>query len=124
MYNRQKRWMVTHAALLFFCLGCVSLAYAQQPLSDPTRPVGVSGAGVGGGISAPKTIKWKLTSTLISPQRQVAVINGRVVKVGQEIDGAKLVVVKPGSAMLHHAGKTIQLKLISGTVKHAAVPVP
>lgn len=114
--------MVTNATLLFFYLACGCLAYAQQPLSDPTKPVVLSGAGVG--TTAPKTISWKLTSTLISPQRQVAVINDQVVKVGQKIDGAKLVAVKSGSALLHHDGKTIQLKLISGTVKQAAVPVP
>lgn len=124
MYNRPKHMMVTHAALLFVCLAFGSMACAQQPLSDPTRPFVFSGAGTGTGTAAPRTITWKLTSTLISPQRQVAVINGRVVKIGQKIDGAKLVAVKPGSALLHHAGKTIQLKLISGTVKHAAVPAP
>lgn len=122
MYNRHKRWMATSVALLFFCLNCGSLAFAEQPLSDPTRPVVLSGVGLG--ASTPKTVKWKLTSTLIAPQRQVAVINDQVVKVGQKIDGAKLVAVKPGSALLLHAGKTIQLKLISGTVKQAAVPVP
>lgn len=122
MYNRQKRWMATNAALLIFCLGCGSLACAQQPLSDPTRPLVLSGVSVG--TPAPKAIKWKLTSTLIAPQRQVAVINDQVVKVGEKIDGAKLVAVKPGSALLHHAGKTIQLKLISGTVKQAVAPVP
>ena len=122
MYNRQKRWMVTNTALLVFFLGSGSLTFAQQPLSDPTRPMVLSGVSVG--TSAPKTIKWTLTSTLIAPQRQVAVINDQIVKVGENIDGAKLVTVKPGSALLNHAGKTIQLKLISGTVKQTAAPVP
>lgn len=114
--------MIRNAALVLFCLGFCSSAFGQQPLSDPTRPVILSGAAMGARAEKPR--QWKLTSTLIAPQRRVAVINDQVLTVGQKIDGAKLVAVRPGSVLLHQAGQTIQLKLISGTVKQPVVPVP
>jgi MSHA biogenesis protein MshK len=116
--------MARNAALLLLCMGFCSQALAQQPLPDPTRPAVLSGVRTGAPAEKQIARQWKLTSTLIAPQRRIAVINGRAVKVGEKIDGAELVGVQPGSALLHRAGRTIQLKLISGTVKQAAAPVP
>jgi MSHA biogenesis protein MshK len=122
VFNKAKGRLARSAALLLLGLGFCWPAFGQGPLSDPTRPpVGVVGSA---GQSAPKTLKWKLTSTLISRQRRVAVINDQVVRVGQKIDGAVLVAVEPGSALLHHAGQKIQLKLVAGTVKQAVEPAP
>lgn len=122
MFSRAKGRIAGSAALLLFGLGFCWPAFGQGPLSDPTRPpVGAIG---GAGQTAQKSLKWKLTSTLISRQRRVAVINDQVVRVGQKIDGAVLVAVEPGSALLHHAGQKIQLKLVAGTVKQAVEPAP
>lgn len=110
------------AGLFLYCMGTCLPAIASGPLPDPTRPVIFPGAGAGGGEAQPA--KWSLTSVLISPGRQVAVINGQVVQVGEHVDGARLVSVEPGSALLYRAGQKIQLKLIGGSVKQSTEPAP
>jgi hypothetical protein len=65
-----------------------------------------------------------LTSTLIGPQRRVAVINNHAVQVGQKIDGAVLVEVEPGSAWLVQGGRRIHLKMNLTTVKQSPETAP
>ncbi|MEZ4601443.1 MAG: hypothetical protein R2940_16770 [Syntrophotaleaceae bacterium] len=64
-----------------------------------------------------------MTSTLIGPQRRVAVINGQPLGVGGIIDGAVVVAVEPGRASLRHGDRIIQVELMAGAVKRAAKPV-
>lgn len=121
MFNR-RRWTIPIAALFLFGMGACLPAIASGPLPDPTRPVVFPGTGAERGDAQPA--KWSLTSVLIAPGRRVAVINGQVVQVGEKVNGARLVSVDPGSALLYCAGQKIQLKLISGSVKQSTEPAP
>lgn len=97
------------------------MAVASEVLLDPTRP----GIATGGGRPTEAQVtKWVLTSTLISPHRSVAIINDQVVLVGQEVDGARLVAIKPGRVLLSRAGKKIKLKLIADPVKQTVTSAP
>jgi MSHA biogenesis protein MshK len=116
---RLKRRFAGSLALLIFGLGFGWPAFGQGLLADPTRPPVLTPGRVTG---VQKTMKWKLTSTLIGPQRRVAVINGRAVRMGGTIDGAVLVAVQPGRASLRYEGRMIQVDLMAGTVKRAAEP--
>jgi MSHA biogenesis protein MshK len=117
---RLKRRFAGSLALLVFGLGFGWPAFGQGSLADPTRPpVLVPGSATG---AVQKTMKWKLTSTLIGPQRRVAVINGRAVRLGGNIDGAVLVAVEPGRASLRYGGRMVQVELMTGAVKRAAEP--
>lgn len=118
---RTRLWILAASAALLLCVDICSSAAGSEALPDPTRPVVLSGERV---PSADKPKLWQLTSTLISPQRRVAVINGQVVQVGQAINGAKLLAVEPGSALLSRAGHKIKLKLIANPVKRVVDAAP
>ncbi len=124
MFDRQTRWIAWGIALAFLGPGFCPPVSGQELLADPTRPAAALGSGAGGGAAASGPAKWTLTSTLIAPHRRVAVINGRVMQVGQKIDGAELVAVESGSVLLRRAGQRIELKLIAGNVKEAVKPAP
>ena len=120
MFNGLHLRIVKIAALWFFGPWLCFSAFGQ-PVADPTRPASLAGGNAGAEISQQK---WKLTSTLIGPQRRVAIINDRIVQIGQKIDGAELVAVDADSVLIRYSGKKIQLKLIAGTVKQAVKPAP
>ncbi len=109
--------------MLFFFSGVsCCLGSAEHPLTDPTRPPIVTPGKVVQEVK--KTSIWRLTSTLIGPQRRVAVINNHAVQVGQKIDGAVLVEVEPGCAWLVQGGRKIHLRLNLKTVKHSPGTAP
>jgi MSHA biogenesis protein MshK len=122
--DRKNGWIAWSIALTLFGPVFCPVVSGQELLADPTRPTAAfrSGSGTGGTAAGPA--KWTLTSTLIAPDRRVAVINGKVVQVGQKIDGAELVAVETGSVLLRRAGRKIELKLMAGSVKEAVKPAP
>lgn len=69
-------------------------------------------------------LKWKLTATIVGPERRVAVINDRTVQIGQKIDGAELVAVETGTALLMHRGREMQLRLHEMAVKRIMRKAP
>jgi MSHA biogenesis protein MshK len=107
--------MVIGVMLLSFGWGDSHPVFGGQTLTDPTRPP-VSTVGKGA-KKAQGPSKWRLSSTIIGPQRRVAVINDQAVQVGARIDGAELLAVEPGSAVLLRGGRKIHLKLNARTVK-------
>jgi hypothetical protein len=120
--NHLPRGIFACILLLVFGWGSSCPAAGAELLSDPTRPpVATTG-------EAPrqvcKPMKWRLTSTITGPRHQVAVINGRAVRVGETVDGAVLVNVAPGGALLQHGDRRIYLKLNTPTVKQTANAVP
>lgn len=54
---------------------------------------------------------WELNSILYSSQRRHAIINNKLVRQGDTVDGAKLVRLRPDSARLIAKSKVIDLKL-------------
>lgn len=89
-----------------------SAAYADT-LHDPTRPDYVAGA------ATSSSTGWQLSSTLISPQRRLAVINGTTVAVGDRIGGARVLAIQPGSVRLRTADGTVTVELLSTSIKTA-----
>jgi len=90
-------------------------AAPAQALKDPTRPPGAQS--VKAQKAAPRPLRWTLGSTLVSPQRRTAVINGRVVAVGEKINGARVVEILPAKVRLRRKGRDITLVLLKQDVK-------
>ncbi len=90
---------------------------ADATLRDPTRPPVLAAPAQ---ARAAHAAVWRLTSTLISPQRRIAVINRRTVEAGQRVDGAVVVWIGPGRARVRHNGREITLHLLPGAVKTPA----
>jgi len=112
--GRAGRCWAAAALLLAAGLG----VRADATLKDPTRPPTIQSAGR---TVATRAAPWHLTSTLISPERRIAVINRRSVETGQRVGGALVVWIGPGRARLRHNGREFTLRLLPWEVK---TPVP
>jgi hypothetical protein len=119
VHNRLSGSIVAGAMLL---LVVGSPVFGGEPLRDPTRPLAAASAKTIQDGQQP--LKWRLTATIIGPERRVAVINDRALQIGQNIDGAVLVAVEAGSALLVHGGREMQLKLHEMAVKRTVRKTP
>ncbi len=101
-------------------LALFSLTLTAQPLRDPTRPppgaFAVSKAG--GKPVARKTMT--LQTVLISPQRRTVVISGRVMSIGDTMDGYRLVEIREAEVVMKGSKGTRTLRLYPGVSKVAA----
>lgn len=73
-------------------------------LPDPTRPIGAARAAPAGGLA--------LQSTLVSPSRRIAVINGRTVGVGERIGDAVVADIRPYEVVLDRNGRETRLRML------------
>lgn len=60
---------------------------------------------------------WRLRSTLVSTERRTAVINNKVLMIGDKISGATLVDIQVGKVQIRVKGKIRTLNLIKKDVK-------
>lgn len=95
------------------CLSlCSVLAMATQavtPLKDPTRPADFAGA-QGSNEEADQDVKLVLQSVLMSPKRQVAIINGQTVEKNGQIAGYRLLRLTETEALLAPVGERTNQK--------------
>ena len=110
--SRAGRGWIAAALLLAASLG----VHADAALKDPTRPPTIQSAGR---AVATRAAFWRLTSTLISPERRIAVINRRIVEAGQRVGGALVVWIGPGRVRLRlrHNDREFMLRLLPRDVK-------
>lgn len=94
-------------------------AAAQAELNDPTRPPDYSTAPrqQGAAPAAAPENGWDLTSTLVSPARRLAVINGRVVTAGSRLGHMTVREIGSGRVVLEGEGRRQVLTLLGGAVK-------
>lgn len=85
-------------------------ALAQSGFGDPTRPTSLSEPEPERerAVEGPR---WRLQSTLVADQRRLAVINGRTVVQGSQVDGARLVEVRQDGVTLEADGRRIDVRL-------------
>jgi hypothetical protein len=83
-------------------------------MTDPMQPPTVKAGVVMQKSSKPR---WRLTSTLIGQNRRLATINGKTIKVGEKIAGAKLLEIEPASVTLLYQNRSVLLKLLPSSVK-------
>ena len=100
-------------SVLFF----TPITHAQ--LDDPTRPPGYRLVLPGGKKAAATTIRFSLSSVRISSTRRTAVINDRMVEVGDKVNGAKVLAIYPSSVKLKKQNKVFTVRLLSRISKKA-----
>lgn len=86
---------------------------AARVAADPTRPPAAAMAPLEG-AGEPAVPELILQSVLVGPDRQVAVISGMPVSIGEQVLGHTLVRVTTGEVRLRGADGTVTLKLIPG----------
>ena len=111
MFNRKIKniWF----SILTILLSC--LAFTAVALDDPTQPPGFIGGGNGTG--AAQLPSWVVSSILISKDRRLAVVNGKTVKRGEKVEGARVVSISPTAVKLRSSVETFTVKLLPAQVK-------
>lgn len=79
---------------------------ADTGMRDPLRPPGWGEEG-GDGFDAGA---WTLASTLIAEGRRVAIINGRPVRAGDVVGGARVLAIGPRRAELDYRGRRFTIR--------------
>ncbi len=112
----------TRTALALLLCSAHSAADAADvtDLPDPTRPLG-------GHMATPKPAAPPATpappvlqSILLSPQRRLAMINGRTVSVGEQVGDAQVVEILPYEVVLKRGAQEVRLRLVMRLNKQPA----
>jgi hypothetical protein len=106
-----RNWLLI---VLLFTVTSIGSGYTSAEIIDPTRPPNVSGA---------HDDKFVLTAILIAPDHRMAVINGKIVHVGEQINGAKVVDIRASNVDIEGPNGKVSLVLTDfsagGSVKNA-----
>ncbi|MBI4357065.1 MAG: hypothetical protein HY559_04240 [Gammaproteobacteria bacterium] len=87
---------------MFLATGILG-AVPNEPLSDPTAPPPEwFRVKAGEGITVQES-KWAVQSVLVSPRRKIAIINNKMVKPGESIEGQEVVDIRLEGVVLKGA---------------------
>lgn len=117
-----ERLMATRLLCVLAVAAASPAAAAQAGLPDPTRPptASMDDAARPGGAQDKAT--HRLQSVLISPDRKLAVIDGRTVPLGGRIDDALVVAITETGVTLRRGDQTEVLSLNAGVQKKEVQP--
>lgn len=107
------RYLAILAAIFASALGP---AFAVE-LADPTRPPkpAVADAAV-----APNPAQWQLSLVRVSDDDRRAVVNGKLVREGDQVGSARVLRIESSHVVLKQAGRAIRIALAGGPVKSPA----
>ncbi|MEM1436547.1 MAG: hypothetical protein AAGG11_21030 [Pseudomonadota bacterium] len=114
--RKTNRWLAT-GLLLWVPSGLVG---AAEALRDPTRPPSASPVPAAPTASAPvsdQQVQLALQSVLVSDLRRRAMINDRLVRVGDRLAGLLVVDISSDGVVLKGATETVTLNLPLDRVK-------
>lgn len=92
----------------FVLLGSLAAAAATETLSDPMRPWAPVPAAV---VERIANERYRLSAILYSPERRVAIVNGRALSEGQRLGRARVTRIHRGKVDLEVGNKTLTLAL-------------
>lgn len=101
--------------LILYTLLSVFPNYASV-LIDPTRPTTRNKTTSPDPVGAALRV-WTLESTLVAPDRRVAVINGRLVSEGESVDGARIIKIRKLDVLIQTPSRRMTLQLLPDIVK-------
>lgn len=95
--------------LFVLAIAAVTTAAAQEPrLQDPMRPPAPAqsegaASSAAGGLS--------LTAVLISASRRIALVNGKIYREGDRINGDEIVAIEQGSILIRRNGIDVRVRV-------------
>jgi hypothetical protein len=89
-------------------------------LPDPTRPYQY-GAQVEIEQVLDEKVQWRLSGIRINENKRSAILNGKLVKEGDKLDGAVVLEIKPAAVTLQQDDKRLVVRLLLSNIKQ---PVP
>lgn len=102
--------IVVMGALLAAGASALELVDPMQPPAAPPAPAQIEDAPVEPGA-------WRLGAIKIEPGRRSAMINGRIVAEGDEIDGAQVVAIASREVRIAVGNETVSLSLLKHDIK-------
>lgn len=109
--------MVSRFLVIWFFLFCPLLWAADSGgLKDPLQPLNYQSPVTPASpeMSVKKRTVWRLGAILIAAEREVAMINGQSLQIGDMLDGYRLVKIESASVLLQKKNEKIVLRR-SGT---------
>ncbi len=94
-----------------------SNAAGAQQLRDPTRPPALLGPSKGESGAGERRAGLSLQSILIAPDRRSAIIDGRLLNVGESVSGFRVVAIEEGAVTLRGSAGLRRLELFPEVVK-------
>ena len=112
--------MAYRHGLLLVSLVLISFNCSAAQLVDPTMPAGYQNpSSVTSSQQLPPTeYEWILNTTIISPDRELAIINERILSIGDEINGAILMTIEHQQVKLSYEDEIIILRLHKSFISH------
>ena len=112
--------------ILLFCVAGQGFAATVGQLVDPMRPVHYQNQ-VNKKVAEKqvqvKTREWHLTTVLMSQARSVAVINGKTLQVGEQLEGYKLVQIRSDRVILKNKQEKLVLRRAGTGLKKISEPL-
>lgn len=95
----------------------ISTKLYAESLPDPTRPADYSEVTEVITQSPQEQINWNVRAIRTSDTGRNAIVNGKLVKVGDKIDSATILAITSNTVVLSHDSKQLVLKLIPAEIK-------
>ncbi len=98
------------------------LVIAKAELPDPTRPATYMVKDVEPiyvevfDENTKEKVSWTLSAIRISEKDRTAIVNGKLVRVGDDIDQAKVLEIKPLSVVIDHNDQKLIVRLFNNQV--------
>lgn len=105
--------MSDRLAGVLLMMGLIVASPVMAQLDDPTRPPGHRLYVPGGKAAAPS---WHVNTIKISEQQRIAIVNGKRVRVGDRVDGARVLEIQPGYVRLRYKQQEIAVRLVPGGI--------
>lgn len=93
------------------------VAISAESLPDPTRPANYSEVTEVRTQLPKELINWNVRAIRSSETGRNAIVNGKLVKVGDEIDSATIIAITSNTVVLRHDSKQLVLRLIPAEIK-------
>lgn len=84
------------------------------------RPSGLPAPAEAGTPGKAPAAELRLQAIKREGRHHLAVINGQIVRVGDEMDGIRITAISAGSVVINVEGKSSMLKLLGQDIKHDA----
>jgi MSHA biogenesis protein MshK len=95
-------------------------ATAPDGLTDPTRPVDYLPASAQAQPLPDELVNWRLTAVRIGKAGNSAVLNGKIVRVGDMVGRARISEIKPGLVVVELDRRQEEVRLHGAWVKKLA----
>lgn len=112
-----KRKGLTHVFwVLLYCVLIMNISSVAAQFDDPMRPPGYR-IFKPGQKSVSLARRYTLSFVRISSSRRSAIINDRLVEIGNRVSGARVIAIYPSSVKLKKKGKVFTIKILSKSIK-------